>query len=129
MTKKDTRPVFINLLKINLPITGIVSIFHRISGFILFFSFPFLVWLLDRSLGSERSFLFLIEDLNSNLLIKLCFSIVLMLLFYHLFAGIKKLLGEFFGIGETLSSTKIVSWMTIVAFFLLLFLFIGVFWF
>ena len=107
MTKKDTRPVFINLLKINLPITGIVSIFHRISGFILFFSFPFLVLLLDRSLGYEISFLFLIEDINSNLLIKLCFSIVLILLFYHLLAGIKKLLGEFFGIGETLSSTKI----------------------
>ena len=47
MTKEDTRPVFINLLRINLPITGIVSILHRISGFILFFSFPFLVWLLN----------------------------------------------------------------------------------
>ena len=129
MTKEDTRPVFINLLRINLPITGIVSILHRISGFILFFIFPFLVWLLDRSLGSESSYLSLLEDINSNLLIKVGFSIVFMLLVYHLLAGIKKLLGEFFGIGETLSSTKITSWSTVVIFFFILFLFIGVFWF
>ena len=71
----------------------------------------------------------LLEDINSNLLIKVGFSIVFMLLVYHLLAGIKKLLGEFFGIGETLSSTKITSWSTVVIFFFILFLFIGVFWF
>ena len=50
------RPVYLNLVKIRLPIPGIVSILHRISGALLFVLLPFLVWLLDVSLTSEISY-------------------------------------------------------------------------
>jgi succinate dehydrogenase / fumarate reductase, cytochrome b subunit len=39
-----------------LPPAGIVSILHRISGAILFFLLPFVVWLFDVSLSSEISY-------------------------------------------------------------------------
>ena len=39
-----------------LPLAGIVSILHRISGLLLFLCLPLLLWLFDLSLASERSF-------------------------------------------------------------------------
>ncbi len=39
-----------------LPIAGIVSILHRISGVILFFLLPFIIWMFDTSITSEYSF-------------------------------------------------------------------------
>ncbi len=59
-TKK--RPEFrnIHLLKdlpsYRLPVAGIVSILHRISGFIMFLLMPFIIWMFDTSLSSEISY-------------------------------------------------------------------------
>jgi succinate dehydrogenase / fumarate reductase cytochrome b subunit len=39
-----------------LPAAGIVSILHRISGFIMFLLLPFIVWMFDTSVSSEISF-------------------------------------------------------------------------
>jgi succinate dehydrogenase / fumarate reductase cytochrome b subunit len=39
-----------------LPIAGIVSILHRISGALLFLLLPFVIWLFDTSLTSEVTF-------------------------------------------------------------------------
>lgn len=39
-----------------LPIAGIVSILHRISGFIMFLLMPFIIWMFDTSISSEISF-------------------------------------------------------------------------
>jgi succinate dehydrogenase / fumarate reductase, cytochrome b subunit len=39
-----------------LPAAGIVSILHRISGFILFLLMPFVIWLFDTSVTSEVSY-------------------------------------------------------------------------
>lgn len=50
------RPKHLDLAKIRLPIPGIVSILHRISGVALFFSLPLLIYLLHGSLSSADSF-------------------------------------------------------------------------
>ena len=55
------RPVYRNLhitqlLTYRLPLAGVVSILHRISGALLFLLLPFFVWLLVYSLTSEISF-------------------------------------------------------------------------
>ena len=55
--EKDNRPVNLNLLTISLPIIGLSSILHRISGVAVFFSFPLIVWVFSISLKSENSFL------------------------------------------------------------------------
>ena len=53
------RPEFrnINALKdlpsYRLPAAGIVSILHRISGFIMFLMLPFIIWLFDTSVSSD----------------------------------------------------------------------------
>jgi len=56
-----TRPIYRNIhvtqiVSYRLPPAGIVSILHRISGLLMFFLLPFVVWMLDASLTSEISY-------------------------------------------------------------------------
>jgi succinate dehydrogenase / fumarate reductase cytochrome b subunit len=39
-----------------LPVAGVVSILHRISGVIMFALLPFIIWMFDTSLTSEISY-------------------------------------------------------------------------
>ena len=39
-----------------LPLAGMVSILHRISGVLLFLLMPFIIWMFDTSVSSEISF-------------------------------------------------------------------------
>lgn len=43
-------------LQYRLPPAGVVSILHRVSGALMFFLLPFIVWLFDASLTSEVSY-------------------------------------------------------------------------
>ena len=54
MTKQ--RPKYLNLIKIKLPLPGVVSFLHRVSGALLFLSIPFVLLLLQTSLASEEGF-------------------------------------------------------------------------
>lgn len=56
------RPEFRNINALSdlpnyrLPIAGIVSILHRISGLLMFLLLPFIIWMFDTSVSSEISF-------------------------------------------------------------------------
>ena len=67
MTQLDTstrakRPEFRNIHALRdlpsyrLPLAGLVSILHRISGAVLFLLLPFVIWMFDTSVSSEISF-------------------------------------------------------------------------
>lgn len=47
---------FTDLPTYRLPPAGIVSILHRISGFLMFLLLPFIIWMFDTSISSEISF-------------------------------------------------------------------------
>jgi succinate dehydrogenase / fumarate reductase cytochrome b subunit len=61
-TVAKKRPEFRNINALTdlptyrLPLAGIVSILHRISGAIMFLLMPFIIWMFDTSLSSEISF-------------------------------------------------------------------------
>jgi succinate dehydrogenase / fumarate reductase cytochrome b subunit len=124
--EKDNRPVNLNLLTISLPIIGMSSILHRISGLAVFFSFPMVVWLFSISLKSEESFMFLSSLYQESVLLKLIGYFVLLGFTYHLLAGFKKLMSDAFGVGETLESGRVLSWLVfgITFIFAVLFIFI-----
>ena len=126
MIEKDNRPVNLNLLTISLPIIGMSSILHRISGLAVFFSFPMVVWLFSISLKSEESFMFLSSLYHESVLLKLIGYLVLLGFTYHLLAGFKKLMSDAFGVGETLESGRVLSWLVfgITFIFAVLFIFI-----
>ena len=126
MIEKDNRPVNLNLLTISLPVIGMSSILHRISGLAVFFSFPMVVWLFSISLNSEESFMFLSSLYQESVLLKLIGYLVLLGFTYHLLAGFKKLMSDAFGVGETLESGRVLSWLVfgITFIFAVLFIFI-----
>lgn len=53
---KKKRPLWYNVSPLNLPVPGLVSIFHRISGTLLFLGLIWFLFLLDMSLSSEAGF-------------------------------------------------------------------------
>lgn len=57
---KDTRPGanmrLIDALQYRLPVAGLLSILHRVSGMLMFFLLPFIVWMFDASVTSEVSY-------------------------------------------------------------------------
>ena len=124
MIEKDNRPVNLNLLTISLPIIGLSSILHRISGLAVFFSFPLVVWLFSVSLKSEESFVVLSNLYQTSVVLKIMIYLILVGFSYHLLAGIKKLMSDAFGLGETLKSGRILSWLVFGATFILSILFL-----
>jgi succinate dehydrogenase / fumarate reductase cytochrome b subunit len=86
-----TRPKYLDLIRIRLPVPGLVSILHRISGLGLFLAIPFLLWLLQQSLSSPETYV-RYRAIFAQPLIKLILIGLLWALFHHLFAGIRFLL-------------------------------------
>ena len=87
------RPVVRNirvtdLARYRLPLPGIVSILHRISGALLFLFTWMLLWLLQTSLSDAAQF----RALYGNPLVKLIVFALLWSLLHHLCAGIRYLI-------------------------------------
>lgn len=90
-TVRKQRPKHLALNQIRLPLPGIVSILHRVSGAGLFLLLPFLLYLLDRSLGSAETF----ETFSAVVdhpLVKLLLMGLLWAYMHHFCAGIRFLL-------------------------------------
>ena len=97
------RPEFrnINALKdlprYRLPAAGIVSILHRISGFIMFLMLPFIIWLFDKSVSSEISFAKFKAAINFGIgiypgwFIRLTMLALIWAYLHHLIAGVRHL--------------------------------------
>lgn len=85
------RPKYLNLLRIRLPIPGIVSFAHRVSGVLMFLSVPFMVYLLHLSTSGESGFSET-KQLLGTPFIKLFLLILAWSVYHHLFAGVRYLL-------------------------------------
>jgi len=82
------RPKYLDLFKIRLPLPGLVSILHRVSGLGLFLCLPLLLWLLDNSLHSRSSFAYF-QEVISQPLVKLLLLGLIWAFLHHFFAGMR----------------------------------------
>lgn len=90
------RPVFLDLLRMHLPVGGWVSFLHRVSGAVLFLAFPAAVWGLAVSLGDETGF----ERVSAWLGqpgARLTVLLLVWALAHHLFAGLRHLVLDMHG--------------------------------
>ena len=101
-----------HLLRYRFPITAIASIFHRISGIILFLFIPALLWVLSISLHSGRCFAYLAWVFQGGV-VRFFLWLFLSALLYHLLAGVKHLFMDM-GYFETMPSGKAASIVVIV---------------
>lgn len=88
---KKQRPKNLNLFKIKLPISGVVSILHRLSGVVLFLVVPAILWVFQLSLSSESNFQTLINIAHFNPILKLFILFLLWGFLHHFFAGVRHL--------------------------------------
>ncbi|MEN8174522.1 MAG: succinate dehydrogenase, cytochrome b556 subunit [Pseudomonadota bacterium] len=85
------RPVYLNLVRIKLPVAGIMSIVHRVTGVVMVLVMPPVVYLLDLSLRDSGGFQ-LARDLVNSLVGTAVLFLMLWALVHHLLAGIRYLL-------------------------------------
>lgn len=105
------KPVYLNLFRLHLPITGWVSILHRVSGVLLFFMLPVLVWGFTLAFSSETGFARVTAYLTTP------FAKLLMLVLvagwaHHFFAGLRHLAMDAHW-GLTLNSARVTSYVVL----------------
>ena len=109
----NKRPIYLNLFKIRLPLTGIVSLVHRGTGVLLFLSIPFAVYLLDLSVSSPDGYQHVRQTLNQPFMLMV--QIILLWSFaHHFFAGIRFLLIDA-DIGVEKTQSRIGAWLVVIA--------------
>jgi succinate dehydrogenase / fumarate reductase cytochrome b subunit len=99
LPKARPRPVYRNigfadLAQYRLPIPGIASIVHRVTGVALFVAFLFLLAMLQMSLKTEAGFEAFRAVIWGNLFGKLVLIGLLFALIYHLVAGVRHMIQD-----------------------------------
>ena|SRR5262245_1133661 len=90
LTVKRRRPLWFNLSPLNLPVPGLVSILHRVSGALLFLGLVAFLYLLELSLASESGYARAGELLRSPIA-KLLVIASIWALLHHMCAGVRHL--------------------------------------
>lgn len=91
MPQTASRPRFLNLLLIRMPVGALTSIGHRLSGVLLFLSLPLAAFLLDLSLQGPDGFEHAARLLESPAL-RIVELLIAWSLAHHLLAGVRFLL-------------------------------------
>lgn len=106
--QRSTRPVFLNLMQIRMPVGAWTSIGHRLTGVLLAAGVPAGVFLLDRSLQGAQGFADVVALLGHGP-VKVALVLVVWALAHHLLAGVRHLLSDF-GVGSPLRQARRSAW-------------------
>jgi succinate dehydrogenase / fumarate reductase cytochrome b subunit len=87
---KRKRPLWYDLNLLHLPLPGLVSILHRISGALLFLGLVWFLFLLDMSLASEQGYARFAHYVSQPV-VKLALLVFLWAYLHHFCAGIRYL--------------------------------------
>ena len=106
---RGQRPVFFNLLQIQLPVGALTSITHRVTGVLLVLNIPVGVYLLDLSLRSPEGYAEVVALLDKAA-VKGAALVMLWALAHHLLAGIRHLLMDI-DVGSKLPAARRSAWV------------------
>lgn len=109
----DPRPVFLNLLQIRLPVPGVLSIAHRLSGVVLFLAIPLVIGLLERVLSGQHGYAQVAELLSASPA-RLVLFLLLWALSHHFLAGIRYLLIDV-DLGVVAPAFRLSAWAVLLA--------------
>ncbi|MFV9989118.1 MAG: succinate dehydrogenase, cytochrome b556 subunit [Coxiella endosymbiont of Dermacentor nuttalli] len=110
------RPTNLDLTKLHFPPMAIISICHRISGFILFLCMPLMFYLLHQTTLSEVSFCDF-QQLLHNYWLKVILWITLSATLFHLFSGIRHLAMDL-GLWESVHESCITAYTVLAVSFI-----------
>jgi succinate dehydrogenase / fumarate reductase cytochrome b subunit len=110
MENNKKRPTYLNLFTIRLPIGGVVSIIHRITGVALALLVPAGIYLLQLSLESPHSFYGVVALLDS-FSGRVVLIVLLWIFAQHFFSGLRHLFLDIdVGVGKT--AARCSAWLT-----------------
>jgi len=124
------KPVYINLFKIQLPLSALLSISHRVSGILIFFLvLPVSAYILNLLLASQDSFSSFVDVFNSSVFLRTFVLFNILIFEYHVIAGIRHMLMDFKLVSETLSASNTSAITALIVFFVIALLTIlGLIW-
>jgi succinate dehydrogenase / fumarate reductase cytochrome b subunit len=123
MQSQRSAPVFLDLFRIRFPAGAVTSIAHRLSGLLLFLSFPVLVYWLDLSLRDPAGYRIAVEWLHLGW-VRLASVVIAWSLLHHLLAGVRFLLIDI-GVGVERTPARRSAWAVNVLALLLVLAYIG----
>ena len=124
MEIRKNRPVFLNLLRIRMPIMAIQSIMHRIFGVLMVLMLPWVIYLFDLSLSGPQGF-DQVREFFVSPFVRVLLVIPVWALAHHVFAGIRYLLLDVeWGINR--DNARKSAWLVNVAGLLVLVIYLGV---
>jgi succinate dehydrogenase / fumarate reductase cytochrome b subunit len=103
------RPVFFDLIQIQMPVGALTSIVHRITGILLAIGTPLAVYILDLSLQSQQAYAQVMRLADSGAF-KGAAIVFIWALAHHLLAGIRHLLMDA-DVGSRLPAARRSAWM------------------
>lgn len=106
---KNRRPVFFNLVQIQMPVGALTSITHRITGVLLALGIPFNVYLLALSLQGPQGYAQVI-GIFDKFVFKALMILFIWVLAHHLLAGLRHLLSDI-DIGSHLHPARLSAWI------------------
>ena len=112
MDKNKNRPVYLNLFQIHLPVGGVASILHRITGALLVLLLPFAIYMLQRSLQDPAAFADIVAYLGT-LFGRFILLVSVWIFAQHFFSGIRHLLQDI-DIGLEKTAGRRGAWLTFV---------------
>ncbi len=107
------RPVFLELWRIHLPVGGVVSILHRISGVLMVLAIPLCAWLFAQALASPEGYAASAAFL-AHPLVRLALLVLAWALLHHLLAGVRHLVIDL-GVGVDRPMARRSAWTTLAA--------------
>ena len=114
------KPVYINLFKIQLPLSALISISHRVSGILIFFLvLPVSAYILNLLLASQDSFSSFVDVFNSSVFLRTFVLFNILIFEYHVIAGIRHMLMDFKLVSETLSASNTSAITALIVFFVI----------
>jgi succinate dehydrogenase / fumarate reductase cytochrome b subunit len=126
--KDFQRPVFLDLRKIRLPVTAIVSILHRLSGLCLALSLPFIVFAVFLALSSPERYSAMVRCFYACWITRVGVLMVALAYLYHALAGFRHLIMDLgFGLSRK-AGVASAQWMLGSFGIIALFLVKGVLW-
>ena len=114
------KPVYINLFKIQLPLSAFLSISHRVSGILIFFLvLPVSAYILNILLASQDSFSSFVDLFDSSVFLRTFVLFNILIVEYHVIAGIRHMLMDFHLVSETLSASNTSAITALIVFFVI----------
>jgi succinate dehydrogenase / fumarate reductase cytochrome b subunit len=113
MDNKKRSPVYLNILKIKMPVAAVVSVAHRLSGILMVLFIPLLIYQFGRSLKDATSFEQVLNWFSQPIVVAVII-VFAWSLSHHLFAGLRFLLLDLH-IGVSRDKSRLSAWAVHVA--------------